>query len=311
MKLAVVLVTYNRIQDLKIALKKYEEQLVLPEYVLVVNNASTDGTKEYLDKWYTIPASFEKVLIHNFNNEGGSGGFYLGIQKALTLNCDYIFLADDDAFADSLMIKYVQDFYGHSNDKEDIAAMCTSVVNHGKIDCMHRRNVQKKFLAIKCNWIPLAAYEQDYFEVDELSFVGAIIMKKVIEKIGLPCKEYFIYFDDTEYSARIRTEGKIYCIPKSKMYHDSIINDRVTWKEYYVLRNYLDYIKKHYDSRYYFSAIVVEFLKKCTIFAKVYKNRSRAQRNMFYTAIKDSLKERMNVSDRYHPGVDIETLKKE
>ena len=45
MKIGVVLVTYNRLEKLKIALKSYEEQTVLPKYILVVNNNSNDGTK--------------------------------------------------------------------------------------------------------------------------------------------------------------------------------------------------------------------------------------------------------------------------
>lgn len=308
MKIAVVLVTYNRISDLKKALKKYEEQLVLPQYVLVVNNASTDGTKEFLDEWFSEEAGFEKVLIHNPKNEGGSGGFYLGLKKAATLDCDYVSLADDDAFADTSMIKSVQDYYYNAENKDEIAAMCTSVINHGKVDCMHRRSVEKRLLNVKCSWIPENEYKKDFFEVDELSFVGAIIKKDVIKKIGLPCKEYFIYFDDTEYSTRLRKQGKIICIPKSIMYHDSVIDGRVTWKNYYVERNSLDYIKKHYPVRYYYSLVIFEYLKKCTILAKIYKNRTKAQRIMFKTAIKDSLNNRIDVSSIYKPGVDIEKL---
>ena len=50
MKFGVVLVTYNRLDKLKIALECYEKQKYLPKNIIVVNNASTDGTKEFLDK---------------------------------------------------------------------------------------------------------------------------------------------------------------------------------------------------------------------------------------------------------------------
>ena len=51
MNFGVVLVTYNRLDKLKIALECYEKQSYLPKNIIVVNNASTDGTKEYLDEW--------------------------------------------------------------------------------------------------------------------------------------------------------------------------------------------------------------------------------------------------------------------
>ena len=50
-KIGVVLVTYNRLPLLKKALHLFETQTVSPEYILVVNNASTDGTTSFLKEW--------------------------------------------------------------------------------------------------------------------------------------------------------------------------------------------------------------------------------------------------------------------
>ena len=46
MKIGVVLVTYNRLDKLKIALESYNKQSIKPQYVLVVNNNSTDNTSQ-------------------------------------------------------------------------------------------------------------------------------------------------------------------------------------------------------------------------------------------------------------------------
>ena len=48
MKLGVVLVTFNRLDKLKISLDCYEKQTIKPDYVIVVNNNSSDGTTEFL-----------------------------------------------------------------------------------------------------------------------------------------------------------------------------------------------------------------------------------------------------------------------
>ena len=48
---AVVVVTYNRLEKLKIALTHYEKQVLLPKYIIVINNNSIDGTDKYLAEW--------------------------------------------------------------------------------------------------------------------------------------------------------------------------------------------------------------------------------------------------------------------
>ena len=75
MKIAIVLCTFNRIDCLKIALQKYENQTVKPDFMVIVNNASTDGTKEYLDKWEGSPSSIKKFTINKILVDlGGSQG---------------------------------------------------------------------------------------------------------------------------------------------------------------------------------------------------------------------------------------------
>ena len=308
MKIAVVLVTFNRLADLKKAIHCYEDQTNLMDYLIIVNNASTDGTKEYLESWSENDSKYEKIVVHSSSNTGGSGGFYTGLKESLKYDYDYVFLADDDAFADPLMIEKIKSFYDMHKDKQNIVGMCTSVINHGKIDCMHRRRVITKFLSIKNVWIPKEEYEKPYFAVDEFSFVGAFIRKDIIEKIGLPCKEYFIYYDDTEYSTRIRKCGNIFCIPDSKMNHNSVIDNKTSWKDYYVLRNSADYLKKHYSKRHYYWYLLVQYVKKCTFLANIYKQRTPAQKRMFKIAIKDSRNNKLGIHPIYKPGVDIEQV---
>ena len=70
MKIGVVIVTYNRLEKLKIALESYEKQKVKPKYILVVNNNSNDGTKEYLEQWKEKNNDIEKFL--SLVNESGN-----------------------------------------------------------------------------------------------------------------------------------------------------------------------------------------------------------------------------------------------
>lgn len=81
--IGVIIVTYNRLEELKIALDRSEKQSLLPDSILIVNNASNDGTKEWLTEWKDTQSTFLKYVINLHHNLGGSGGFYFGQKIAL------------------------------------------------------------------------------------------------------------------------------------------------------------------------------------------------------------------------------------
>lgn len=304
MKIAVVLVTYNRLADLKIALEKYEAQKSLPAYIVVVNNASTDGTDVYLQEWKKQESKFEKLIVSSEKNLGGSGGFYLGVEKASTLDCDFMFLADDDAFADPEMLHRLEEYYEKTACKDEIAALCTSVINHGTWGLGHRARIVKSRMKIHYEGVPAAEYSKEAFPVDILSFVGAVIKKETVLKIGLPIKEYFIYHDDTEYSIQVGKQGKIMCVPQSIMYHDSPLDGRITWKEYYAVRNHINMLKRHFPMRYYAYLALYYFIKRGYLLPDL----TRAQKRLYRRAVLDGIRGKLGISSIYKPGIDIEKL---
>lgn len=240
MKVGIVLVTFNRIKDLQKTLLAYEKQIVAPEFVLVVDNNSTDGTKEYLKEWKNTHSDFKHYVLSLPQNIGGSGGFYMGMKEALKLECDWIFVADDDAVPDSSMLKELIDFKNRHKEKmEHVSALCTSVNNRGKCAGIHRCRIKRSFLGCFESYVPEEEYTKEYFEIDIYSFVGTMIRRDALEKAGLARKEFFIYNDDYEHAIRIGKTGQIICVPKSIMYHVDNLNysREATWRDYYATRN--------------------------------------------------------------------------
>ena len=87
--IGVVIVTFNRLEKLKKTLTCFKEQDLSPKYVLVVNNNSSDGTKEFLETWKKDDnCQFKKMVIHEKENLGGSGGFHVGLEKAKEMDAD-------------------------------------------------------------------------------------------------------------------------------------------------------------------------------------------------------------------------------
>lgn len=309
MKFAVVLVTYNRLECLKIALKRYENQILPPSHIFVINNASTDGTEEFLQQWAMEKnAPFEKEVINTQSNLGGAGGFALGIQKASQSECDFLFLADDDAYAEESALFELSNAYTNSRNKEKISALCTAIMRFGKLDITQRAHIKKTGLKVKFYATTEEEYCTEIFRVDVLSFVGGAIKREVVSKIGLPAKEYFIHFDDVEYSMRIAQVGDIYCVPASVMNHDTDETVKITWKNYYSLRNEILTIKSHYPRRYFYTAVLMAYIKRGSLLARLLKKRTPAQVKMYRAAISDAIHGFLGMHALYRPGVDIESI---
>ena len=83
MKTAAVIVTFNRLEKLKKTLSCYDRIRGGIDYLIIVNNHSTDGTEDFLNEWAGDKTHYNKVIVNLEDNLGGSGGFYYGCKKAL------------------------------------------------------------------------------------------------------------------------------------------------------------------------------------------------------------------------------------
>lgn len=306
MKFGVVLVTYNRLDKLKSALECYEEQSYLPKQVIVVDNCSNDGTKEYLSEWLKKESGFKKNVLFLKKNTGGSGGFYEGLRKALKLDLDYVWVSDDDAFPKNNCFEIANN-YLIENKNKDISAICGTVLNRGKIDVMHRRRLRKGLLFLFQTFVSKKEYEKDEFELNLFTYVGTFINLKKMKKVGVTIKDYFIYCDDTEHSYRLSKVGKIYCIPDIRIVHDGPLNngrDGVTWKLYYGIRNSIDFVKRSFSKRYYISYSLYFRLKYYIMTTILWKNKIIGYR-LINEAIRDGKKGKLGLDDYYRPGFKI------
>lgn len=293
MDIGVVLVTYNRADKLKKALESYEKQRFKPKYIYVVNNNSTDSTADYLKTWESADSDIEHKVFSLEKNIGGSGGFHYGLSLAQDTDIDWVWLSDDDAYPDECCLEYMKN-YILSDKEKDVSAICSLVWSDGDIDTWHRRRFNKKFGIIREERIDKREYE-DNFELDLLSYVGVLIKKESLLSAGLTREEFFIAYDDSEHSIRLRKEGKIICIPKAVVVHDAEPESpaAVSWKKYYVIRNKIYSYRKHFG--YIQSHILAWYYRL--------KNADKKALNeMTKKAVKAAFKGELGVDDLYKPG---------
>lgn len=299
MKLGVVIVTYNRKDLLKECIEACLNQTYKFSDIIVINNNSTDGTKEYLN---TLKDS--NILIKNLtNNIGGAGGFYEGVKIASNMDLDYLLLIDDDAIIENNFNEEIV-----NNLKDNILAYSGTVKTNDKIQYDHRKYLLENFKSIDSK---VEDYVKEYFDYELSSFCGLYISVKLIKKIGLPKKEFFIWFDDTEYSLRIHENTKIRNINTAVLNHKTkdFKDNGYTWKSYYGLRNQIYIFKNYFSKKFYFKYLInlkfmqialkiMRFIKKDDYYSKI--------SNMYKDALKDGINNNFGKNEKYIPGIKFE-----
>lgn len=209
-----IVVTYNRKEYLKecIAALRQSEK---PVDILIVDNASTDGTRDAIQN---LIDSGNIFYLNTGKNLGGAGGYHLGIKKAYALGYEYFWLMDDDTIVhpDSLTELYrakeeIGDHFGF------LSSLALWVDGSG---C----KMNSPTLAL--DWIKdTALLEDGIIKLSNASFVAFFLRREVVEKVGLPIKEYFIWGDDSEYSGRISRVFPCYFVTGSQVTHKMKNND--------------------------------------------------------------------------------------
>lgn len=212
-KVIAVIVTYNRKELLKECINALLQQDYNNCDILVVDNASTDGTKDF------ILEELQNNKVHYENtgsNLGGAGGFNFGMKKACELGCDFIWVMDDDCIVHkNSLIELI------NADKElngNYGFLSSKVLWKDGSIC--KMNIQKRKFS---KW--LKDFETNNQKIAMASFVSLFLKTSIVKEIGLPIKEFFIWTDDWEYTRRISRKYNCYYISKSVVTHKSKQNE--------------------------------------------------------------------------------------
>lgn len=304
MDIGVVIVTYNRIEKLKTALQKFDEQLQLPKYIMVVNNASTDSTKTYLENWQKAEDErYRRIVINKVENDGGSGGFFAGLKAASEESAKWIWVSDDDAFPRRDALKNAADFIRTTerSEKDDIAAVCALVMNHGIPDKYQSRSFYTKGITICEKFAGEEEFRSPQYEKNTLTYVGSMINVNKLKLVGLPKKDYFIYFDDTEHGIRLSKVGRILCCTNVIVDHDAPAEteNKITWKLYYCFRNMTDVYRRHFGGIYF---AFFSFKVKVKILYNRFTGNKNLKIRILENAYRDALVGRFGMHEVYKPG---------
>lgn len=231
---AAIIVTYNRKEMLQGCIECVLSQKSAECDLLIIDNASTDGTKEL------IAPQIDNRRVFYFStgsNLGGAGGFQFGLRKAYEMGYEYFWMMDDDTKPDEYALKKLLDEKDRLRD--DFGFLSGEAVwKDGTPCCM---NIQKT--GILHNRLKYIGEDQ---QVVMATFVSFFTRREVVRDVGLPIKEFFIWSDDFEYSRRISRKYPCYFVKESRVLHDMAKNEKVgiesesddrLWRYRYLYRN--------------------------------------------------------------------------
>ena len=224
-----VMVTYNRLEILKQTLAHVLDQEYPPTNVIIVDNYSTDGTREYLEGLLT---DTRIKTIHLDKNMGAGYAISQGMKLGLTLrDYDYFWVLDDDSFYKPNVLREL--VAGISSSTFALVGLTGSNIRFGT-----KRPVT---LTGKLQQV-------DYALVD-----GAIISGDAIKKIGTTCERFFMMCDDDEYIIRLKKHGysigllNIGPVNRLHLGGQGSFTNATLWRGYYSSRNQMLILKQYFS----------------------------------------------------------------
>lgn len=236
LQILTVVVTHNRRTLLSRCLDNLLAQTRKSDQILVVNNASTDGTEEMLKK--------RDIPFITQENLGSAGGWHRGIQHALDHDFDAVWLMDDDGFPDAGALKLLEAELLPDVACSSSVVVCEDNPNHFvfPLPLLDKSGLPiiwgrfRKYVSLAELHVvsPDGTYPFAHF------FNGSLISMNSVRKVGNVDINFFMSGDEIDYLYRLRKVGKVISVLDAIHYHpDQSMRSYSPIKVYYYVKNSL------------------------------------------------------------------------
>lgn len=256
---AALVVTYNR----KALLLECIDAITRQEYpactIVVIDNASTDGTEELFTGDGPLAGSDIIDYRRMGSNLGGAGGFKEGLRAAAESGADWVWLMDDDCIPYSNTLAMLVEAARLVEGRDIEPSFFASSVFGPKgepmnVPAVDGRPTENGY----ADWY--ARLADGMVEIESATFVSLLINCKAVEQLGLPVGNFFIWGDDTEYTTRLTHNfGPAYLVGSSRVLHKRVNAKSLDIKNenepkrielfHYFYRNNLIVQRYHYGKR--------------------------------------------------------------
>jgi len=187
-----IVVTFNRLECLKVCLAAAKANAAGAD-VLVVDNASTDGT----GAWLATQSGVSVLSLPE--NVGGAGGFAAGMKRAHELGYEWMWLMDDDVMPLPDGLDRLLSAAGRTGAR---------ALQPAKLDANGRVFEHEGFVHPKSFRRSRLTYARVFAHADAVpcnaaNFEGFFCHRDVVDEVGLPDAGFFLSWDDIHYGFRV------------------------------------------------------------------------------------------------------------
>ena len=210
--------------------------------VIVVDNASdADPTEAFISTFPSVK------VIRNSKNLGFSGGNNAGIKAATG---DYLFIVNNDTEFTAGLIESLLKVFEKNQDAGIVCPKFHYYFNKGIIEYAGYKPVN---IFTGRNGM-IGSGEKDNGQYNQLNKTcyahgGAMMVdKKAVEKVGLMPEQFFLYYEELDWSVRFRKSGySIYFQPEALIYHKESMTTGKTspLKTFYLTRNRILFMRRN------------------------------------------------------------------
>ncbi|WP_372618477.1 glycosyltransferase family 2 protein [Aliarcobacter sp.] len=247
--LGIVICNFNKVDYLKVCLESlYKSNFENLTYdVIVVDNASTDGSPDFIKENYP-----QIILLENETNTGGSGGFDRGIRFTIKEEYEYVVLLDNDTL---LEVNTIINLYTYIKNNSIVGAVGSKICTMDNPDIVQEMGSFIDFDDKFNMRLAFQAYKDDNSlpEMVSCDYVPACCMittNEVLKKVGSFNTHHFIYWDDMDWCTRVKKAGyEIHAISNSRVFHKlGASNHTNTFGLYYFERNRIMFFLKYLEA---------------------------------------------------------------
>ena len=198
--ICIVVVTWNRLEMLKACVAAAEKNAATAD-ILVVDNASTDGTGE----WLTSQSGINVLSLTE--NAGGAGGFAAGMKWAYDRGYGWMWIMDDDV----VPLEGALDVLAANKCRADVIqgakyeADGSECVFEGLLD---PRTMRRKRIPVSA--VPI----EGFASCNVATFEGLFVSRRAVEAIGYPDASFFYGLDDLFYGYRASEKLRVIVVPR-------------------------------------------------------------------------------------------------